>query len=571
MAKASPIVGFGDAMRAKRAAQTEAIVVERRATREREAAAARAREDAEASARAAKLRRVAQREAFAGAIQNRLTADWITAPMTSAEQDIRAGFRGLKDRARELERNNGTAKRYCGLVAENVVGHQGIRLQARVLDAAGSLDAGLNGYLAQEFLDWSEAETCSVDGRSSLVDFQLEALRTLPKDGEVLLREVRGFPNRWGYALQWLDSDQLDDQLNRPAVGGQNAIRMGVEEDAWGRPVRHHVWSGHPSDTGRRERLPLASEDVIHLFVPLRRGAPRGITWFHPVMLELRQLNGYQEAELTAARIGACQMGFFKRTKESTPEDPNADDSERAPLVMEAEAGLFQELADGLELQPWNPNHPVQAYGSFVKVSQRSIATGLGVSYVSLFNDLEGVSYSSIRQGVLAERDCWRILQSYASRHMMRRIYRSWLKMALVAGALPRLRAGDYVRLTRSAWLARGWQWVDPLNDIQTAEKAIALGLDSRTRINGERGVDYELVLADLEHEAQLAAEYGVDVSVERKPASAPAPAATEPPSDSSADDAPDESGGASNPASPSNDGSVKKTKRGDALLRAVA
>ena len=43
-----------------------------------------------------------------------------------------------------------------------------------------------------------------------------------------------------------------------------------------------------------------------------RPGQSRGVTWFAPVMVSIRMLEGYQEAELVAARAGASKMGFFE-------------------------------------------------------------------------------------------------------------------------------------------------------------------------------------------------------------------------------------------------------------------
>jgi len=45
-------------------------------------------------------------------------------------------------------------------------------------------------------------------------------------------------------------------------------------------------------------------------------------------------------------------------------------------------------------------DYPHQMYSAFVKAHLQGIASGLGISYHALANDLEGVNYSSIRAGV---------------------------------------------------------------------------------------------------------------------------------------------------------------------------
>ena len=149
------------------------------------------------------------------------------------------------------------------------------------------------------------------------------------------------------------------------------------------------------------------------------------------------------------------------------------------------------------------------AFDSFVKAILRKISAGLDVSYASLTGDLTQVNYSSIRAGLLAERDVWRTLQGWMIDHFLRRVYRSWLRWALTSGALV-LPSRNVSRWTEHRWQPRGWQWVDPLKDIQAALAAVQGGLDSRTRIAAEQGRDFEEILQDLAREKQLTEEYGI-------------------------------------------------------------
>jgi capsid protein len=75
------------------------------------------------------------------------------------------------------------------------------------------------------------------------------------------------------------------------------------------------------------------------------------------------------------------------------------------PTQMDAEPLLIQELLPGQEFAEFNPTHPTTAYKDFMKAVLRSIARGLGMAYTTLTGDLEAVNYSSIRAGLLSERD----------------------------------------------------------------------------------------------------------------------------------------------------------------------
>ena len=86
---------------------------------------------------------------FHGALQSRLTSDWIVNPI-GPNAELKAGLRTLRDRARDLEKNNPLARRYLHLMAENVIGHKGIRLQVR------SSSPATNKRIEAAYADWGK-------------------------------------------------------------------------------------------------------------------------------------------------------------------------------------------------------------------------------------------------------------------------------------------------------------------------------------------------------------------------------------------------------------------------------
>ena len=78
----------------------------------------------------------------------------------------------------------------------------------------------------------------------------------------------------------------------------------------------------------------------------------------------------------------------------------------------DAEAGSFGVLPPGYKFESWDPDYPHQNYENFVKARLRSIASGLGIAYHTLANDLSDVNFSSARAGTLEERDNWIVLQN---------------------------------------------------------------------------------------------------------------------------------------------------------------
>lgn len=454
---------------------------------------------------------------FQGAQGGRLTLDWI-ASILSADQEIKGNLRLLRARGRELSRNNPVAKSYLKLLVANVLGEKGIGYKPQVRNNDKSLNQAFNEKIERAWCDWSKRGICTVDGKLSFRALQNLVLKTLATDGEIFVRRVKGFEgNKFRYALQLIDADQVDHLYTRAASKQENEIRMGVEVDQWGRPVAYFVNRQHPSDLGGslvKERIP--AEQILHLYDPERVQQTRGITWFHPCMLELRMLGGYVEAELVAARTGAAKMGFLKYTDASAYEQPNDDAAATGRYRIEAQPGVIETLPPGMDFTAWNVDHPAGAFPTFVKAMLRFISSSLGVSYNALASDLEGVNYSSMRSGLLIERDQWKMLQSLVKEQLMQPIFEDWLSMALLSGALV-LDSRDPNRFLEGKWEARGWVWVDPLKDVQAGILGIGAGLTSRDALISEQGGDVEEVFEELSEEKKLADELKLDVSIGAK------------------------------------------------------
>lgn len=465
---------------------------------------------------------------FAGAAVSRLTGDWLT-PTASADRAIRADLKTLRNRSRELVMGSGFAAGFLGLLADNVVGDAGVQLQCRIRRADGEFDKALNSLIESKWREWAEPDNASVDGMLSLVEMERLLVQGMAQDGEGLIRMVTGADNPFGFALQLLDPDLLDLEFNVPASATSAQVRMSVERNTWGRPLRYWLLTHHPNDIDGLQaasvlRQPVSASEVVLLFVAKRAGQSRGVPWFAPILLNAQMLRGYTEAELTAARVSAAKMGFLEETGEDGPGPSLTGDSGDTTQSMDAAPGLVERLTPGLTFKAWDPQHPNAAFGDFTKTILREYAAGLGASYMSLGNDLEGTSYSSGRIGMLGERDTWKSLQKILIGRVHVRVFRAWLRAARLAGQLPaESRLAEMPRAVE--FRGRRWPWVDPMKDAAAATEEITNGLNSRTRILAERGFDVEEVFADLDREQQLAKKYGITLG---RPQGAPGTGGTD-------------------------------------------
>lgn len=463
---------------------------------------------------------------YAAAAISRLTAGFASYSL-SANQEIYRNLRVLRARSRELARDNAHAKKFLQMVESNVIGPDGIILQNKAgdFDAKGSfvLDTVANNQIERAWRDWGRRGTCEVTARMSLAAVQRLYVRTMARDGEVLIRRITDpRRNRYGYTLQFIDVDRLDERYNDDLPNG-NIIRMSVELNREGRAVAYHVRNRHPGEhlptgdigLGERERIP--ADQIIHDFLMDRPEQIRGVPWMHAAMLRLSHLGAFDEAAIIAARIGAAKMGFFTAEDGDISGMSDGED-EVGNLMTEVDPGMFGVLPKGYDFKAFDPKYPEANYDGFTKACLRGIASGFGVSYNSLASDLEGVSYSSIRQGVLDERDAWKTIQAVVVDGLMQPVFADWLSVSLLRGAIGTLPASKLSKFNADTWQPRRWQWVDPANDIEAATSAVALGVKSRRQIAAEQGDDLDDILLELEQEQKRMEELGLTASSEPAP-----------------------------------------------------
>lgn len=452
---------------------------------------------------------------YAAAEVDRLTADWPT-HLEPAAQTLIRDLRNLRARSRFMAENDSYIKRWLQLLETNVVGPQGVRLQCQAKEDDGNPDTWANDTLEEGFKDWGKVGSCTVCGTLSWVDVQKLWVRTAARDGEVLVRLVENWPhNPYRLALQFIDIDHLPETLNQVLPNG-NEIRLGIEYDKWGRPVAYHIARRHPNGLLGVESMPRAEDlqripaaEILHGFLPERVLQGRGVPWAHASLLRLKQLQGYETSEAVAARISASKMGFYKTPTGDEYEGDDYDPDSQVEPTDEALPGMFEQMPSGWEFQQWDPDHPVSAYEAYVLAVLRGGASGLGVSYVSLANDLRGVNYSSLRQGSLDERDHYRVLQTWQVEHFNGPIYDRWLGNALGLGVV-NLPLAKFDKFARVKWRPRGWAWVDPLKEVKANAEAVKNGMKTMQDVAGEsRGDDVEDIFIQREYERKLADKHG--------------------------------------------------------------
>jgi len=465
---------------------------------------------------------------YQGASTGRLFGDFLTSDK-SADAEIKDSLKTLRDRARALARNDSYIARYLKLMVSNVVGKHGIRISSKARNDNGSLDLLANSQIEAAWKKWGKVGTCTSNGRMSFLDCQKLFVEALARDGEVLIRHVKTSSNDFGYQLQFLESDMLDENLNEIYKNG-NKICMGVEIDSFRKPVAYHLFAEHPGNNSyngySNKHIRVPAEELMHCYMPDRAEQTRGVSHIATAMSQTKMLGGYMEAEVIAARLGASKMGFFTSPDGDSFVGDGVQDTFNP--VMNVEPGTFHQLAHGQEFQSWDPSHPTSAFDSFTTTVLRSIASGLNISYHSLSNDLTSVNYSSIRQGALEDRSHFQIWQEFMVQHFVDRVFREWLEMSITTKAV-NLPMGKFDKFSNAVnYIPRSFPWIDPLKEMQANVLGLQNGIVNFSEIVSSYGKDVEETFEQHQKEKEMADQYGISTAFQPFGNKAPVPAEVE-------------------------------------------
>lgn len=493
------------------------------------------------------------RKSFDAAGLTRLTGDWNQISRLSADAELQGKLPIIRGRARDHERNEALAESHLKLRENNVVGPRGFLLEMKAAlsesidPETGAitrvLDHRANRAIEKAWREFQEPENFLVTRDLHAIEAWQLMERTWQRDGDFLLRIIRGAPNKFGFAFQLLEADYLDDQfvefrgvpcqcpreLTLPngqpfpyCQSGRHEVRMGVElQGDWKFPVAYWLLANHPGDyffgnqyATRRIRVPVG--EIIHPLKKMRieqtRGLPAGVA----AMLALQLRGGMQEASVVRARASAQKMGFLTKEIPSTlaedglPEDYlelKASEISGAPgEILELEAGFDLKVLDwkGIEGE----------YDPFLRTQDRDIASSLGVSVHGLTGNLSDVNFSAARIGDTQQRDTFRCGQGAFERQIIRPGIPPWLEAAILSGQVD-LSFERFAACTEPEAIVihgRGWDYFDPKTDVEADIAAIGAGLDTRQNSLARRGRgDFDQVNTELGREKKARLGEGLE------------------------------------------------------------
>jgi lambda family phage portal protein len=460
--------------------------------------------------------RKVKKRSYAAARGGRMFSDFIGSS-NSADSELRFNLEVMRNRSRELVRDNEYARRYMHLLKTNIVGEQGFQLQLKARNSDGSLDSAGNTIIENSWKRWGRLGYPTADARMSWIDCQKFVVESLARDGEVFVKKLRGNKYRDGFGLQFLEADLVDEKKNETLPNG-NQVRMGIEMDKTHRPVAYHVLTAHPGDryyysAQSQKHVRVPADEMMHIYMPNRTHQARGEPFMVSAMSALKHMQAFREAEVIAARISASKMGIL--TTPGGEEFVGDDTHEEYMPVIDVEPGSFHALPAGYSMEMFDPKHPNTGFAEFESAMLRGVASGLNVSYAALSNDLSSVNYSSIRQGALDERDGYRSLHMFMIQHFIEPVFYEWLSSAMDFGAIP-IPASKFDKFADNThFRGRGWNWVDPLKEMNAAVVGLNNGILSMQDVAAHYGRDAEETFNQISRDKELAEQFGLKMAFE--------------------------------------------------------
>lgn len=380
----------------------------------------------------------------------------------------------LRINARDLVRNNPYARRGQRVIANNVVGWGLYPKAVGVPDAQAKTAAEL-------WKAWSDSTQCDSEGRLTFPGIQHAVMRHLVTDGEFLIRKRPRRPEDGldiPMQLQLLEADFLDLNKNEVANAVRGPIVQGIEYDRLGRRSAYWLFDSHPgSDSPSSASKPVSADNVLHILDPDRVSQARGVSWLAAVIVNLKELDEFEDAELVKQKIAACFAAFVTDTNGmSLGTEDESDDTLEA-----LSPGSVSYLPPGKDVTMATP--PPVVNSEFPTRNLRRIAAGLGIPYEDLTGDYSQSNFSSSRMARLAHwGNVWQWQFNMLIPQLCQGVWGWAMDAAVMAGSLP--------SIPGSQWSAPPMPMIEPDKEGLAAQRLVRAGVMTPSEMVRQQGGD---------------------------------------------------------------------------------
>ncbi len=439
----------------------------------------------------------------------RLNANWNVLNQ-SAEYTDRYSRDTVRARARDLERNSDMMNSVVGPFVRNVVG-KGLILQA------DTGDTDLNREIEKLWKVWCKKRNCDVTGTQSLNQILRMAVRRKKVDGGILFVKRYTTGGILPFKLQMFEVDELDASQVAPKHKNGRVVG-GIEYDQYNAPLGYWIRQYSVDGLSSIDPVYIRADDVIFYFSKRRPSQLREMSDMSQTVTRIRDANEFMVAVSVKQRIEACLSVFIKRTVPTTGLGRPGAAQGGPRETYEGKTispGMIKELNAGDEIQVVNPQGQATDAASYIKLQQRLIGAGQGISYEATARDMSEATYSSARQGLIEDSMTYAEEDELLS-DVLDEIYETFIISAVLAG---KLTIPDFWNPEKkSDYLAHSFtkppkDWIDPSKETVATKTALQNGQKTFKQIAAENGQDWRKQIDDICEVLKYARdEHGIDL-----------------------------------------------------------
>ena len=437
---------------------------------------------------------------------SRLNAGWRVSNQ-SAEMTDRGSRDYVRARARDLERNSDLMNSVIWARKRNVIG-TGFRLQARTKNET------LNTEIENLWKKWCKARNCDVTGTQSLNQMLRMAVERKHVDGGILFVKRYTKDGFIPFSIQMVEVDELDTMQVMPR-DTKNRVVGGIEYNEYNRAIGYWIRQYQIDGFSIGDPVYVKADDVIFYFTKTRPSQIREMSDMAHTITRIRDTNEFMTAVSVKQRIEACLAVFIKRILPTggigrVSEQKRKYEYEGKKLAP----GMIQELNQGDDVEVVNPTGQSADAASFVKLHQKMIGAGQGMSYEATSRDLSETNYSSARQGLIedaltfAEDEEWIV-------GALDEIYETFVISCVLSG---KVSIPDFwenkEEYFEHEWIKKPKPWIDPMKEASATKTALNSGIKTYKQVAAENGVDWRGQIDDTAEVLEYARNKGIVLGV---------------------------------------------------------
>lgn len=422
---------------------------------------------------------------------SRVNANW-TAYNQSAEQTDRYSRNTVRARARDLERNSDMANSVIGAYKRNVIG-LGWTLQARTGNSS------LDQKIEDAWAEWCKRKNCDITETQSFNQMLRMAVKRKKVDGGILFKKCYTSDGIVPFKLQALEVDELD--TGRASPKNKNCrIAGGIEFNKYNKAIGYWIKQYSIDGFGQMDSVYVPAKDIIYYFTKHRPSQVREMSDLAPTVTRVRDANEFMTAVSVKERIAACLAVFVKKiiptnggfgrgTNNSINDHRPHEDYEGKRISP----GMIKELNAGDEIQVVNPSGQATDAASYIKLQQRLIGAGQGLSYEATSRDMSQSNYSSARQGIIEDGQTYIEDIELVQEVIMDEVYETFIISGVLSGLfnIPGFWENKNKYL-KHEWVAAPKKWIDPLKETTATKIALQTGQKTFQQIAAENGKDWK-------------------------------------------------------------------------------